>query len=104
MVWNYHDADKQGKDCNVKILVKGLPAKKMVLTEYRIDKEHSNSYEEWKKMGSPQNPTNEQVTELEKSGKLQAIVNTGKLGVVDGNAQILIALPRQGVSLLKIKW
>jgi len=73
------------------------------MTEYRIDDEHSNSYEVWKKMGSPQNPTTEQIAELEKAGQLQ-IMNTPKKITVKDKTEIKIQLPRQGVSLLKIDW
>ncbi len=104
MLWNYHDEDKQGDVCRVKVTIKGLPAKKITLAEYRIDNEHSNSYEVWKKMGSPQSPTSAQIKELEKAGMLQAMGNAGNVEVVNGTGQINIGLPRQGVSLLKINW
>ena len=48
--------------------IKNIPSNTAMLYQYRIDDKHSNSYEVWKKMGSPQNPTSEQVKELEKSG------------------------------------
>ena len=104
MVWNYHDEDKEGEVCKVSIDVHGLPSGKVSITEYRIDKEHSNSYEVWKKMGSPQQPTNAQVVLLEKAGKLQTVVADEKVNVTDGTARVNIALPRQGVSLVKMNW
>jgi xylan 1,4-beta-xylosidase len=52
MVWNYHDEDKQETVEEINTLLGGLP-KTITVTEYRIDNEHSNSYEVWKKMGSP---------------------------------------------------
>ena len=71
MVWNYHDEDKQAAAEEITVNINGLPATTVTLTEYRIDNEHSNSYEVWKKMGSPQNPTAEQIAILEKAGQLQ---------------------------------
>ncbi len=56
--------------------IKGIPAEKATLTQYRIDNEHSNSYEVWKKMGSPQNPTANQIAELEKAGQLEILSGT----------------------------
>src|SRR5204863_4301251 len=56
MVWSYHDEDKPAPAEQITINVEGLPQKTVTLTEYRIDNEHSNSYQLWKKMGSPQNP------------------------------------------------
>jgi xylan 1,4-beta-xylosidase len=104
MVWNYHDEDKQGSVCNVKITISGIPSKKITLTQYRIDNEHSNSYEVWKKMGSPQNPTKAQIKELEKAGLLQTTGKSEKINVTGETGQINILLPRQGVSLLKMNW
>ena len=103
MVWNYHDEDKQEAAEEINITIDGLTAKAITVTEYRIDNEHSNSYEVWKKMGSPQNPTAEQIAVLEKAGQLQMMNKPVKMKA--NNKMILkIQLPRQGVSLLKLDW
>ena len=103
MIWNYHDEDKQAAEEQVIINADGLPAKTVTITEYRIDNEHSNSYEVWKKMGSPQNPTADQVAELENAGQLQMMHTPWKMKVKN-KMIIRIGLPRQGVSLLKLDW
>jgi xylan 1,4-beta-xylosidase len=73
------------------------------LQEYRIDKDHSNSYEVWKAMGSPQHPTKEQITQLEKVGQLQQTANkTSK--PTNGSLQMNVSLPRQGIVFYKIHW
>jgi len=104
MVWNYHDDDLKGNAAFVEVTVNGLPAKTIMLTHYRIDEEHSNSYEVWKKMGSPQNPTKEQIALLEKGGQLQTIGKPERLTATNGRVSVNISLPRQGVSLLKMDW
>jgi len=104
MIWNYHDEDKQSADEFIDVTVTNLPAITITITEYRIDNEHSNSYEVWKKMGSPQNPTATQVAQLEKAGQLEIISKTEKLRISGGQTRILVSLPRQGVSLLKLDW
>lgn len=104
MVWNYHDEDKQAADEFVQVFVNNLPAITINITEYRIDKEHSNSYAAWIKMGSPQNPTPTQVAQLEKAGELEVISRIEKLRISRGQTRIPLSLPRQGVSLLKIDW
>jgi len=104
MVWNYHDEDKVGEPEPIVINVSNIPAKQIRLIQYRIDDEHSNSYEVWRKMGSPQGPTPRQIAELEKAGHLQTIPHSGKIKVASGNATINISLPRQGVALLKMAW
>ena len=104
MVWNYHDEDKVGEAESIVINVSNIPAKQISLVQYRIDDKHSNSYEVWKKMGSPSSPTQLQITELEKAGQLQSIPHSEKIKVASGNTTVNISLPRQGVALLKMAW
>ncbi|MGZ3755627.1 MAG: GH39 family glycosyl hydrolase [Mucilaginibacter sp.] len=104
MVWNYHDEDKQGAAEPVKVQIKGVPANSVTITEYRVDNDHSNSYEVWKKMGSPQSPTAAQINQLEQAGQLQTMKKPDRVKVADGAAEMRIALPRQGVSLVKVEW
>jgi len=103
MIWNYHDDDKQAPVEDIVINVEGLPVVTVTVREFRIDNEHSNAYEEWKKMGSPQNPTAAQIIELEKAGQLQ-MMNTSMNSVIKGIMTMHIVLPRQGVSLMKLEW
>jgi xylan 1,4-beta-xylosidase len=104
MVWNYHDKDVQAPAENVQVNVTGIPVQKVKFTEYRIDSEHSNSYEVWKKMGSPQNPTDEQISLLQEAGQLQTMGQAQNITVNKGMLTLDIKLPRQGVSLLKLDW
>jgi len=104
MVWNYHDEDKQAPAEPVSIALSNLAGKKIKMVEYRIDSDHSNSYEVWKKMGSPQNPTPQQIATLEKAGMLQTIGKPLNIKVINGKAAINIQLPRQAVSLLQLSW
>jgi len=105
MVWNYHDNnDLNVPASTVDIELQGLPSGKVLLNHYRIDQEFSNSYTIWKKMGSPQNPGSEQITELEKAGQLKLFCSPEWVKVVDGKAVVKMELPRQGVSLLQFSW
>ena len=103
MAWNYHDEDRQDAGEEIKIDMEGLPATSITMTEYRIDNKHSNSYEAWKKMNSPQNPSAAQISILEKAGQLEKINQPVKLEVKD-KTSLSIKLPRQGVSLIKLDW
>lgn len=104
MVWNYHDDNIPAPDATVEISVKGLPAGKVALLHYRIDKENSNAYEVWKTMGSPKQPTAEQISILEKAGQLQLLTSPEWITPKNGETQIKMKLPRQGVSFLHFKW
>ena len=69
-----------------------------------VDKEFSNSYEVWKKMGSPPKPTSEQYEILKKSGQLHLITSPEWIKTKEGEVTIDFQLPGQGVSLLKFSW
>jgi xylan 1,4-beta-xylosidase len=102
LLWNYHDKDIQDEGSRVIVAVKNISAQSATLYHYRIDKSHSNSYEVWKKMGSPQNPTSEQIQELEKSGQLEMMSEPVQVKIENNQCNIEMQLPRQAVSLLKI--
>ncbi|MFT3936443.1 MAG: beta-xylosidase [Chitinophagaceae bacterium] len=104
MLWNYHDDDTTGAAENVLVECKDVKAKQATITQYRIDKDHSNSYEVWKKMGSPAQPTAQQIATLEKAGQLQTIGKPVKQNVQSGVLKYHVSLPRQSVALLKIDW
>ena len=104
MVWYYHDDNLPGPDSEVKLKVAGLPAGKIQMHHYRIDNEHSNSYEAWKKMGSPKAPSAEQIQQLEKAGQLQLLTSPESISAKNGVADLSLKLPRQGVSFLQFTW
>ncbi|MGQ7944196.1 GH39 family glycosyl hydrolase [Flavobacterium sp. WC2509] len=103
MVWNYHDDDKPGITETASLTIDNIPAKKATLAIYVIDKENSNSYEVWKKMGSPKEPTPQQIDTLEKSGKLKCI-STKKIKIASGKVIVPVQLERQAVALVKLNW
>lgn len=104
MIWNYHDHDLPAEDTPVALYIGGLGAATVNVAHYRIDSRHSNSYELWKEMGSPQNPTPEQYEKLEKGGKLEMLDQPVRHNTTGGGLNLEFDLPRQGVSLLKISW
>lgn len=100
MIWNYHDEDKKGANDMISVSLNGLAKKVVTITQYRIDDLNSNSYEEWKKMGSPENPTTAQIAALEKASLLKTIGKPTKFDTKSGPFKF--ELGRQGISLLKI--
>ncbi|MEH6305443.1 beta-xylosidase [Olivibacter sp. CPCC 100613] len=103
MVWNYHDVDKQGPAEMVHVVMDHVPVKSARLTIYLIDDENSNSYVLWKKMGSPQKPTQEQIAKLEQAGQL-ACVSSKLIQINAGKTEIPLQLKRQAVALVKLDW
>ena len=104
MIWNYHDDNLPADAAKVELTIKGLEEEKLLLHHYRVDQNYSNSYEVWKKMGSPQNPTSQQYAELERAGQLQQFTSPEWINSKDGKVLIKFELPRQGVSLLKLSF
>jgi xylan 1,4-beta-xylosidase len=102
MVWNYHDADSRRVDAAVKIVIKGIPVEKIFMSHYRIDSAHSNAYEVWKKMGSPQKVSDEQFRQLEKAGQLALLHSPQWITTSQGEGVFEFSLPSQGVSLLRL--
>jgi len=104
LLWNYHDQDVQDAGSPVVLTIKGIPSERATLTQYRVDREHSNSYEVWKKMGSPQNPSAEQFAELEKAGQLEVLSKPSEIKINTAIAIVKMQLPRQAVSLVQISY
>lgn len=104
LVWHYHDSEKPGRDATVNVAITGLPAGRLLLHHYRVDGEHSNSYEAWKKMGSPQQLTAGQYRALEKSSHLELLESPRYLTAEKSEARLSFTLPRHGVSLLRLSW
>ena len=55
-------------------------------------------------MGSPKNPTEDQIRELEKAGQLQMQGSPAWVNIVNGEAKIEMVMQRQAVSLLRLEW
>lgn len=105
LVWHYHDDDVPGPDADVQVTIEGLPIPDgpARLQHFRIDSTHSNAFEVWKTLESPQNPTPEQYAQIEKAGRLTPLREPSPIEVKAAKASIQFALPRQGVSLLIIE-
>ena len=102
LVSNYHDSEKPGPPAPVDLTISGLPEGSILVQHFRIDDDHSNSYEAWKKMGSPQSPTPEQYARLESAGQLQLLESPRWSRGPD--VHIRFSLPLHGVSLIHLTW
>jgi xylan 1,4-beta-xylosidase len=104
LVWNYHDDDLAAPGADVELTIENIPEGEPTLTHYRVDRDHSNSYEAWKRFGSPQPPTPAQHAQLERAGRLATLRAPERARVADGRLRLTFALPRQGVSLLTLDY
>jgi xylan 1,4-beta-xylosidase len=105
LVSHYHDDDLPGPGAGVDLSIAGLPGGVVpTLRHFRVDAAHSNAYEAWKKMGSPQPPTPAQYAELERAGALALLAPPSGVKAVGGEVTVSFDLPRQGVSLITLTW
>lgn len=104
MVWNYHDLNIVSPAASVNLILDGIDASNVSVSHYRIDQQNSNSYEAWKKMGSPQTVTDEQYTILEQTGKLKQIAEPTRQDVNNGQLIIPTDIEGQAVSLFVLEW
>lgn len=77
MIWNYHDNALPKPDAQISFNISnafpGCP--EATLKHYRIDQSHSNAYSTWLAMGSPQDPTEQQYTQLKAAGNCKCYIN-----------------------------
>jgi xylan 1,4-beta-xylosidase len=104
MLWHYHDDDLAGPAADIELSLANLPiaSGEATISHFTIDADHSNGYAAWKKMGSPQQPTPAQYTELELAAQLKPGSDIAPAPVESGGAKLKLTLPRQAVSLLVV--
>jgi len=104
MIWNYHDDDLPAAPSPIELEIEGFEKGKVLMHHYRIDKEHSNSFEVWKSMGKPQDVSPDQFEQLEDAGQLELLTSPEWVETEDGKLLVKFTLPRQGVSLVRFEW
>lgn len=106
LVWNYHDVNLPAPATPTTVTIHGIPdgVHRVLLQHYRIDETHSNAYTVWQHMGSPQHPTSQQYADLQAAGHLQLLTSPIWLDVHHGEVEVSTEMPREGISLLHLKW
>ncbi len=104
LVSNYHDSAKPGPATPIELAIAGLPRGRMLMQHFRVDDQHSNSYEAWKRMGSPAQPTPEQYALLEAAGQLEPAESPRWVHSPEGRLRLNFDLPLHGVSLILLTW
>jgi xylan 1,4-beta-xylosidase len=106
LIWNYHDDDVTALAASIDLEVDGLPAaaSRGVLEQFQIDSDHSNAFTAWKAMGSPQSLSSAQVEQLQRAGQLQLVGSPKSIAIEKGAVHLQFALPRQGLSFVRLTW
>jgi xylan 1,4-beta-xylosidase len=106
LIWNYHDDDLDAPSSQIDLRIDGLPitTKHSRLEHFRIDSTHSNAFAAWKTMGSPQSLSATQLNELEREAQLQLLSSPEEIPIEQGVTELHFELPRQSLSLLRLRW
>jgi xylan 1,4-beta-xylosidase len=106
LVWNYHDDDLPAPESAIDLVLSGITerAERVLVEHFRVDSTHSNAYAEWRAMASPQKPSPAQYQQLQSAGQLQLLNSPTWLGMQNRSLHLQFGLPRQALSLVRIKW
>jgi xylan 1,4-beta-xylosidase len=104
LVWNYHNDALSAPPAEVELTLQGLATAKAQVQHYRIDDDHSNAYTAWQALGSPQQVSAAQRATLEQAGQLAQLTAPASVSLQNGRTVLHFALPRHGVSLLRLTW
>jgi xylan 1,4-beta-xylosidase len=104
LLWNYHDDDVALEATQVELSVTAIPVSGVRVQKFLMDGEHSNAYAVWQKMGSPPAPTARQFMELQRAGRLEAVVPEAAVATKGGGATLDFGLERQAVMLVRLSW
>jgi len=104
LISNYHDSDRPGPPALIDLTISGLPQARMLVSHFRVDDDHSNAYEAWKKLGSPQKPAPDQYAQLEAAGQLHSMESPRWDTAQGGRIHMAFPLPLHGVSLIRLTW
>jgi xylan 1,4-beta-xylosidase len=104
LISNYHDSDSERAPARIALNISGLPPGRVMIEHFRVDDQHGNSYEAWKRMGSPQHPTPGQYEQLVEAGQLHLLESPSWDSAQDGRISLAFSLPVHGVSLIRLTW
>ena len=95
--WNLVEPGADGKAKTIAIDLKGTGDNAQA-TIRRVDGSHGDTLDAWKKMGSPQNPTQAQIDALRKASE------TGPPEVrAIGHHRLMLTLPPMGLAVVEIR-
>ena len=100
---HHDDWDREG-DADVSLAVENLPADGPVLvTHYRIDREHSNACREWERLGRPDWPDETQRAAILARSGPELLCPPEQARISGGRLDLRFTMPAHAVSLLEIR-
>ncbi|REF37188.1 GH39 family glycosyl hydrolase [Thermasporomyces composti] len=105
LVWRHTDDQYQTseRETPVRVTIRNLAHSTVHVRHYRIDAEHSNSHTRWKSLGSPQDPTPEELAHIKAGQGLEELEPARTIETDSGRVVLDISLPLPAASLLILK-
>jgi len=106
LVWRHTDDQYQRADADtsVELALSGLAAGPYRLTHQRIDHDHSNAHTIWQSLGSPLDPSDEEIARIQARQGLEEVEPAREVRPDDaGNLTVQVSLPLPAVSLLILR-
>ena len=105
LVWRHTDDQYRTDDgpVAVDLRVGGLTGRAYSLSHHRIDADHSNSHTAWTGLGSPQNPSEQQIAAIKERQGLEEFEPARSVTVEDGSFATTVHLPLPSVSMFVLE-
>jgi xylan 1,4-beta-xylosidase len=102
LVWRHTDDQYRTADSEtpVSLTVRNLATSGYRLQHFRIDAEHSNSYTQWTALGSPQDPSPEELAKIKDRQGLEELEPARTVEADSGSVSLEVSLGLPAASLL----
>ncbi len=102
LVWRHTDDQYQTSrdESAVSLTIRNLPDRSFRLRHYRIDADHSNAHTVWKELGSPQDPTPDELARITARQGLEELEEARSVSPERGAVTLDTTLPLPSASLL----
>ncbi len=102
LVWRHTDDQYRADDevAKVDLAVAGLAASSYRIEHYRIDQDHSNAHTIWRALGSPQDPSEAELSAIKQRQGLERFAPDRRVSPADRTLALELSLPLPSVSLV----
>jgi xylan 1,4-beta-xylosidase len=91
------------QETTTNLTVRNLAGRSYRVRHYRIDAEHSNSHTIWRSLGSPQDPTGEELAQITARQGLEELEPARTVEAESGSVALDVSLPLPAASLLVLE-
>ena len=102
LLWHYHDDDILGPEADISLSIGPIDGKALkTCRQHRVDEAHGNPFKTWLAMGSPKQPSDDQINQL-KAVAAATEAEAPPLTAGQDSVTLNVRLPRQSVVLLEL--